>query len=84
MLKDFISTNEIVGESKHFYNYQTLVCEEHGEFMSATFTLKGESRATSCPVCVSHKRDHDYKKQLKEQADLLLKEEEKNKLNSNK
>ena len=52
MGKDFISTSEIVGESKHFYDYQTLVCEEHGEFMSATFTLKGESRATSCPVCV--------------------------------
>ena len=67
MGKDFISTSETVGESKHFYNYQTLVCEEHGEFMSATFTLKGESRATSCPVCVSHKRDYDYIKQRKEQ-----------------
>ncbi len=65
MSKDFVSTNEIVGESKHFYNYQKLVCTEHGEFISATYTLKGESRATSCPVCSSIKKDDDTKKQLK-------------------
>mgnify|MGYP002134279423 CR=1 FL=1 len=56
----------MVEESKHFYNYQTLVCAEHGEYLSATYSLKGESRVTGCPACASIKQESDTKKLLKD------------------
>lgn len=63
MSKVLITGNTIV-ESKSFSNLQTLNCFEHGEYVSATFTLRGETRATSCPVCMVIKKEQDTQRDL--------------------
>ena len=49
MSKDFISTSEIVGESKTFFIITRLWCVKSMVYVCDFHSLKGESRATSCP-----------------------------------
>lgn len=46
-------------------NCQTLNCLEHGEYVSTIFILRGETRATSCPVCISIRAEQDTQQTLR-------------------
>lgn len=46
-----------------FFDNQKRYCDQHGEYDSASYLLKGIKHTISCPICVQIKIDHDDKAQ---------------------